>query len=238
MAANLRGTKRKSACAGSSGGGSGGGEPDPCPVCLESLTKDQFRFPCGHGVCNDCERRLATRDFLSCPTCRTPREGVSQRQVDLANHARVHAEQETESDALIVFAGGRRFEVLFFPDESEGQNPFGPLGGAAASGAQMGARRVLQYGAIGGPDAAEQELALQAAANVLGQDEANRRVLRPNNHRGRITLQGPMRELVDALTRPISVAEFLAQRERLQPRVPPATPPERARRSRALGSVR
>ena len=227
MAANLRGSKRKG---GRSAGSSGcGGGPDPCPVCLEALTEDQFRFPCGHGVCSDCERRLATRNFLSCPTCRTPREGVSQRQVDRANHARARSEQEADTEhELVVFAGGRRFQVLFFPDESEGQHPFGPLDGSG--GPQLRARNVLRRGAnvLTHADAAEQAVALRVAEDMLAEDE-----LSGAQGSERLTLHGPMRELVDALTRPISVPEFLAQRERLRRAdVPAAAPPSRVTRAR------
>ena len=127
MAPNLRAGRRSRASAGRGGGGTAA---EPCPVCLEPLTENQFRFPCGHGVCTGCNGRLAQRRFLSCPTCRTPREGVSERQVERANHARAREDQGVEEgEPLVVFAGGREFQVLFFPDESDGQHPFAPLGG-------------------------------------------------------------------------------------------------------------
>ena len=225
MAASLR--KRK---APGSGGGGGGEAPregaDPCPVCLEALTEDQFRFPCGHGVCSECERRLATRNFLSCPTCRTPREGVSQHEVEHANRDR--AQQDMGDDQLVIYAGGHHFEVLFFPDESEGAHPFGPLGSNIPQTRARGALR-RRGAALAGPaeqaNPAEQEAALQAAEDVLAGDARNLQALRPNGER--LTLYGPMGELVEALTRPTSIQEFLAQRERL--RASAGVPAARAR---------
>lgn len=199
MVASLR--KRK-------GGGEAPSGADPCPVCLEALTEDQFRFPCGHGVCSECERRLATRNFLSCPTCRTPREGVSQHEVERANRDR--AQQDMGDDQLVIYAGGRHFEVLFFPDESEGAHPFGPLAQTSTRGA-LRRRGAALAGPAEQANPAEQE-ALHAEG-VLG-DARNLQVLRPNGER--LTLYGPLGELVAELTRPTSIQEFLAQRERLR----------------------
>ena len=233
MAASLRKRKAPGSCE------RGGGEADPCPVCLEALTEDQFRFPCGHGVCSECERRLATRNFLSCPTCRTPREGVSQHEVEHANRDRV--QQDMGDNQLVIYAGGRHFEVLFFPDESEGAHPFGPLL------PQTRARSALRHGAalvrpVEQANPTEQDaLAVQAAGDVLAGDARNLQALRLSGER--ITLYGPMRELVNALTRPTSIQEFLAQRERLRVGVPaaaataaatPTPTPTRARRRASL----
>jgi len=173
-------------------------------VCLEPLTKDQFRFPCGHGVCAECNGRLARRDFLSCPTCRTPREGVSQRQVDAANRARVRADDEGEGEPLVVYAGGREFQVIFFPDESDGQNPFGPLEGPPGTLHEVRSATTAR---------ATREAALQATEAAL-EAEASRFTSPIDRQRHRLTLQGPMRDLMDALMRPTTVEEFLAQRER------------------------
>ena len=63
---------------------------------------------------------MLERQFLSCPTCRTPREGVSPQQVEAANRSR--AEQGNEPPQVARFAA-----TIFFPDESGGANPFGPL---------------------------------------------------------------------------------------------------------------
>ena len=186
-------------------------------MCLEPLTEDQFRFPCGHGVCTGCNGRLAQRRFLSCPTCRTPREGVSERQVERANRARAREDQGVEEgEPLVVFAGGREFQVLFFPDESDGQHPFAPLEGPPGTLHEVrpgggGTRRARAEAA---PDPEEQQAALQAAEAALAADEANRSLGGGRGGRERLTLRGPVRDLVDALTRPTTVQEFLAHRER------------------------
>ena len=112
------------------------GQENACPICMEGTEHDRVCFPCGHWVCSPCDARMLANGFLACPTCRTPREGVSQGQVELANRARTerHAEQD-RSRALALREGGQVLQVLFFPDESEGAHPFGPLdaGAGAAS---------------------------------------------------------------------------------------------------------
>jgi len=158
---------------------------EPCPVCLEALTEDQFRFPCGHGVCRECNGRLAQRDFLSCPTCSTPREGVSQRQVDSANTARARSEQH-EGQRLFVLNDRDGMRVIFFADETGGQHPFSGLLAQEPPSPPAGAE--------GGAEA-------EAAPATTG-------------GRSLLTLRGPMRDLVSALLRPTTVQEFLAQRER------------------------
>ena len=207
-------------------------EAQGCPVCLEPLTEDQFRFPCGHGVCNGCNARLEQRDFLSCPTCRTPREGVSQRQVDRANRARARSDNEDEHQ-LVVFAGGREYEVLFFPDESDGQHPFGSLQGPPFTLHEVG-RTVHEFSAAA--DQATQEEAIRAAeAAIEAEVEFHSEGTRvPLSRRPSVTLRGPMRDLMDSLLRPTTVAEFLAQRESVRneaQRVARATPPPRPRRA-------
>ena len=149
---------------------------------------DWFCFPCGHGICTECNDKMIARRFLACPTCRTPREGVSQHQVDAANDARVarHAAQE---------GGGQQVQFIFFPDESQGADPF---------------RSLLQPGAPQN-ESADDFLLAQAteAASVVRSvlphlAETSGPVLR---------LSGPLRALVDRLLTPGSMEEFLAQRE-------------------------
>lgn len=181
-------------------------------MCLEPLTEDQFRFPCGHGVCTGCNGRLAQRDFLSCPTCRTPREGVSQRQVERANHARAREDAAEAGESLVVFAGGRQFEVLFFPDESDGQHPFAPLGGPPGTLHEVRPDGVRRARGEEAPDPEQQQAALQAAEAALAADEAGHG-MGTRQRSQRLTLRGPVRDLVDALTRPTTMQEFLAHRE-------------------------
>lgn len=189
-------------------------------MCLEPLTEHQFRFPCGHGVCAECNGRLARRDFLSCPTCRTPREGVSQRQVDAANRARVRADDDGQGDGapLVVYAGGRGFQVIFFPDESDGQNPFGPLEGSVGTLHEVWRAE---------PGRGRREAALQADEAAMEAEASRHHAQRGG--RERLTLHGPMRDLVNALMRPTTVEEFLAQRERT---LAADTAPDAGRRGR------
>ncbi len=70
-----------------------------CPVCLEA--KDKQFFPCGHFVCSSCETEMARRGLLSCPTCRTPREGVSRAEVEQLNISRV--QEEAQPGLHVIF---------------------------------------------------------------------------------------------------------------------------------------
>ena len=167
-----------------------------CPVCMEHTEDNRFCFPCGHWICDGCNQQMLQRNFLACPTCRTPREGVSQRQVDAANRART--EQYAEQDgaqSLVLRAGGQELRVMFFPDESEGANPFGPLGHPGRSRNATDDDHMLAQ-------VIEAASAVQSVLPHLAQSSE------PG-----LRLEGPMRELVDRLLRPSTMEEFLAQRE-------------------------
>ena len=178
---------------GSAGGGDG---EATCPVCMEHTEHERFCFPCGHWICDGCNQKMLQHNFLACPTCRTPREGVSQRQDDSANHARVerHAEPE-EQQTLVLRAGGQELRVMFFPDESEGANPFGPLGGAVRTRNATDNDHMLAQ-VIEAASAVQSALPHLSQSSQLG-----------------LQMEGPMRELVDRLLRPGTIEEFLAQRE-------------------------
>ena len=171
-------------------------EERACPVCMERTEDERFCFPCGHWICDGCNQKMLQHNFLACPTCRQPREGVSQRQVEAANRARTeqHAEQDG-AQALVLRAGGQELRVMFFPDESEGANPFGPLGQAARPRNPTDNDHML----------AQVIEAAEAVQSVLPH-------LSQSSEPG-LRLEGPMRELVDRLLRPGTVQEFLAQRE-------------------------
>ena len=191
MATGLRGRGRAS-----------GREERACPVCMEHTKNNWFSFPCGHSVCAECDEKMLARRFLSCPTCRTPREGVSERQVEAANQARVdmHARQDDgwEEDMPSV---GRYGPVMFFPDESGGANPFGVLTNAIGS-------------PLSAPSAPMPEDEDEALAQTLQAEEmvgAHLPLTRTTSVR--TAVQGPMRDLVDRLLSPAPISEFLAQRE-------------------------
>ena len=67
-----------------------------CPVCFEpydELDRSRVVWPCGHAVCTRCDADMATNGLHMCPTCRTPRAGMSAAE---ATH---HAEQARLRDA-------------------------------------------------------------------------------------------------------------------------------------------
>lgn len=173
----------------------GGGET-ACPVCMDHTEDERFCFPCGHWICAPCNQKMLQHNFLACPTCRQPRQGVSQRQVDAANRTRT--EQNAEQDgaqSLVLRAGGQELRVMFFPDESEGANPFQSLREAVRPRNATDDDHLLAQVV----DAAS---AVQSVLpHLAGSSEAE------------VRLEGPMRELVDRLLRPGTVEEFLAQRE-------------------------
>ena len=173
------------------------GEERSCPVCMEHTKDNWFSFPCGHSICDECNGRMLARRFLACPTCRTPREGVSQRQVDLANQARV----DVDDDADRVQAG-RYASTVFFPDESGGAHPFGSL--VQAIGSPL-------YAA---PMALTPEQEDEALAQVLQAEEmvgVHLPLTRVTS--ARLAVRGPMRELMDSLMTPGTMEDFLAQRD-------------------------
>lgn len=163
---------------------------------MEGTEDNRVNFPCGHFVCAPCDARMLANGFLACPTCRQPREGVSQRQVEVANRARVerHAEQEGPR-ALMLRAGGRNLQVLFFPDESYGSSPFAALGAPRTPRDPTTDDQLLSQ-------AVEAASAVRSILPHLS--ESSGPMLR---------LEGPLRELVNQLLTPGTVAEFLAQRE-------------------------
>jgi hypothetical protein len=166
---------------------------------------DWFCFPCGHGICAECNDKMIARRFLACPTCRTPREGVSERQVEAANQARVDMDAFRddgweENDAPNV---GRYGPTIFFPDESGGANPFGPL--SQAIGSPISAPSAS-------PRAPEDDDA--ALAQVLqAQEMVGMHLPLTRTTSARTAVHGPMRDLVDRLLSPAPISEFLAHRE-------------------------
>jgi len=193
MAPNLRTRRQSSAC---QRGGYTRDEERDCPVCMERTKDDWFAFPCGHSICAECNGKMLERQFLSCPTCRTPREGVSPQQVEAANRSR--AEEGNEPPQVARFAA-----TIFFPDESGGANPFGPLTHHDPSAA-------VAMLTEGEPPEDDDE----ALAQVLqAQEVVGVRLPLTRTISVRDSVHGPMRELVDRLLSPAPLQEFLAQRE-------------------------
>ena len=133
---------RRERAGGRSGGSGGNGRTE----------RSRVAFPCGHVVCSTCDSEMARRNFHSCPTCRTPRAGYSQSDVDLASRVRVMADRVAEEGYGDGAAGvetrfgqhptifhalveqraqaardrGGGWTVMFFQDQSQG-DPFDAL---------------------------------------------------------------------------------------------------------------
>lgn len=177
------------------------GEERSCPVCMEHTKNDWFHFPCGHSICNECNGKMLARRFLACPTCRTPREGVSRQQVDLANQARVDVDDDDDR-----VQAGRYGSTIFFPDESGGAHPFGSLLQAIAP--------PIPTPSVLTPEEEDEALAqVLQAEEMVGQHLPLTRVTS-----ARLAVRGPMRELMDSLMTPGTMEDFLAQREAVRRR--------------------
>ena len=161
---------------------------------MEHTKRNWFSFPCGHSICAECNSKMIAHRFLSCPTCRTPREGVSQRQVEQANQAR--AERQSER------AGGRGGDVMFFPVEADGADPFRSLHELLLPEPPQ----VQLHGA----DAEDVDEALARATQAEEFVRAHMPHLRTSVS---VNVRGPMRTLVNELLRPGSMEDFLAHRE-------------------------
>ena len=186
-----------------------------CPVCMEGppTEQDWFCFPCGHGICVKCNEQMIARRFLACPTCRTPREGVSEHQVQAANQARADGDAFRDGDwgENSIPNAGWQEATVFFPDESGGANPFGPLLQA------MGAPVRTPFALIHTPGDDD-----EALAQVLqAQEMVGVHLPQTQTTSARTVVSGPMRDLVDRLLSPAPISEFLAHRalvRRAQPR--------------------
>ncbi len=159
--------------------------------------------------------------FLSCPTCRTPRQGVTQNQVESANHQRVH--RQSDDHDMMVQAQNRNFHVLFFPDQSEH-----PLFALSGNTRRTLPRRFSLHGRTTShqrnevDEAAEAAEAVQAVQAVQAVEAAATQAAEAaaladgplhNATTSFIQLHGSIRDLVNGLLHPSSITEFLAVRE-------------------------
>ena len=165
---------------------------------MEHTKNNWFSFPCGHSICSECNEKMISHRFLSCPTCRTPREGVSQRQVEEANQSRA----ERQSGRM----DGRGAEVMFFPVEVDG-DPFRSLHELLLPAPPQ----VQPHGV----DAADLDEALARATQAEEFVRAHMPHLRTSVA---VDLRGPMRTMVNELLRPGSMEDFLAHREAVRRR--------------------
>ena len=69
-----------------------------CPICFESyddVRRSRVVWPCGHAICTGCDGRMSSSGLHMCPTCRTPRAGMS------AAEATSHAEAARMRDIVL-----------------------------------------------------------------------------------------------------------------------------------------
>ena len=116
-------------------------------MCLEpmDLTKVN-RFPCNHLVCRTCDQKMLERNDHRCPTCRTPRAGVSREAADAHATRQMHLDMAEEAGHEMGGMGGvgRRVRTphgpttIFFPNEAQG-DVYQQINAAIAAG--IGRRR-------------------------------------------------------------------------------------------------
>lgn len=195
---------------------------EPCPVCFEEDLTERAHFPCGHFVCANCNASLLQRGFLSCPTCRTPREGMSQAAVEHANRERTRQNEANERGdegmgvGMTISHAGQRYRVLFFPDESQG-TPFSTLGRQGTRGARPVRTAARTLRAAPPYHNRQPPISRTRAGRNEGQEGSESEGEGDENSPpgALMTLDGPMANLVDGLLNPVDVTEFLARRQRV-----------------------
>lgn len=200
-------------------------DADECPVCMTAYDpaegRPRVRFPCGHAVCAACDARMRDRAFHTCPTCRTPREGVTRAQADLAAHSRVLADQARERSEHPSAAGvsgvvehnGNQYEILFFASQAEG-DPFDVLRAVAPSATITPAvpARNRRF-RIGDGDHPRFHQPIDALDEEEQVEELQRRQRQPPPAAEGVEIGGPLGALVHELMQPGDLSTFLARHE-------------------------
>lgn len=197
-------------------------DPLECPVCFESLrptsgvrrTRGGRRavlpvtWPCGHVVCNACDKRMKETNHHRCAVCRTLREGFTEEDAELASRVRVlsdaaHATLGTDGAGAgvgtVMRHGGRSYEVIFFANQSTG-DPFEGLRAAAEAGVRVVGTTAFSSGPI--------NLAEADSDGLTGRVVHARHL----NDVTEAEIPSGMSELIRELLRPTSVEIFLARR--------------------------
>ena len=204
-----------------------------CPVCFHPYGAEaehqQYCFPCGHAVCAACDARMRQRGFHTCPTCRTPREGVTQAQADLAAQSRVLTDQAREraqelgvppgatpNVSGVVEHNGNQYEVLFFASEAEG-DPFDVLRAVApaARASTMPTLARSRRFRIDNGDHPNFHQPVDALAEGEEVEEAHRSIAQQlrTGSTGPVQIGGPLGALVRELVQPGDLSTFLARHE-------------------------
>jgi hypothetical protein len=204
-----------------------------CPVCFHPYGAEadhqQYCFPCGHAVCAGCDGRMRNRGFHTCPTCRTPREGVTRAEADLAAQSRVLTDQArdraeelgvppglTPNVSGVVEHNGNQYEIMFFASEAEG-DPFDVLR-AVAPAARTSTLPTLARSRrfrIDDGDHPNFHRPVDALAEEEEVEEAHRSIAQQlrTGSTGPVQIGGPLGELVRELVQPGDLSTFLARHE-------------------------
>ena len=207
-----------------------------CPVCFHPYGSEaehqQYCFPCGHAVCAGCDGRMRNRGFHTCPTCRTPREGVTRAEADLAAQSRVLTDQARErAEELgvppgvtpnvsgVVEHNGNRYEIMFFASEAEG-DPFDVLR-AVAPAARTSTMPTLARSRrfrIDDGDHPNFRRPVDALAEEEEVEEAHRSIAQQlrTGSTGPVQIGGPLGALVRELVQPGDLSTFLARHEEVR----------------------
>ena len=207
-----------------------------CPVCFHPYGAEaehqQYCFPCGHAVCAGCDARMRQRSFHTCPTCRTPREGVTQAQADLAAQSRVLTDQAREraeelgvppgmapNASGVVEHNGNQYEILFFASEAEG-DPFDVLRAVApaARTSMMPTLARSRRFRIDDGDHPNFRRPVDALAEEEEVEEAHRSIAQQlrTGSTGPVQIGGPLGALVRELVQPGDLSTFLARHEEVR----------------------
>ena len=216
-----------------------GQHDDACPVCLSEMDRTKANYlPCGHCVCDDCDKRLLERRFLFCPTCRTPRLGVSDEQVQAANVQRStedqneHNDQNDHSASVVLFTHqNQNYQVIFFPSQGPSSPlPFTVLENHAPTRRvtrRMAQQRAGPYRTMlrrsrvspGTPqdtqdtqDQEEEAEGVEGAEGAEGTEGIEEAEGTERVGHAPVILDAAMSALIDALRSPTSIQNFLARR--------------------------
>jgi len=175
---------------------------------------------------------MRNRGFHTCPTCRTPREGVTRAEADLAAQSRVLTDQAREraeelgvppgvapNASGVVEHNGNQYEILFFASEAEG-DPFDVLR-AVAPAARTSMLPTLARSRrfrIDDGDHPNFQRPVDALAEEEEVEELNR-TMRPQRQAvpaEAVELGGPLGALVHELVQPGELSTFLARHEEVR----------------------
>ena len=198
-------------------------------MCMQPLTDVPNALRCGHVVCVECDKELLERDFLNCPVCRTPRDGVTEAEVQRANQLRDLRNRFDGSLSVATTPGTAMAATIFFPSEAAQFLPLTPVARTRSAAGRRALRpnpmraTALRVTGIASPrprrvqrrgranEAAGAEVAEGQAApggedgEESEDDEGDEAGIRV----GEVVLEPALQNLIAALTRPGTTGEFI-----------------------------